>query len=55
VFYLKSFVSTSTTYSRNHLEITEFVDINNLSDRKEKGVEDMTRTLFLEKKREVWG
>jgi len=43
------------THSQNHLEITEFVDVNDLSNGEEAGVEDMMRTLFLERKGEVWG
>jgi len=40
-------------YFQNCLEITEFVNINNLSDGEEIEVEDMMRTLFPERKVEV--
>ena len=38
---------------QNCFEITEFMNINNLSDEKETEVENMMRTLFLERKVEV--
>jgi len=43
-------------YSRKYFEIMEFMDKKDIDRKeKEKTIEDMTRTLYLEKKGEVWG